>query len=232
MPQARLRLTIPEHVWVGDVTRRYPDGTIKILAALSDEQSGTGLAEITAEDPLALVRDMDDDEEVTDIDVLKHSDGEVLVQFETTMPLLLLPARDSGVPLEMPFVIQDGTALWDVTAPNDRLSELGEQLEEFDISFTVEYVQERLTEEDLVTDRQRRVVLTAIENGYYDTPRTCSLTELAEELDIAKSTASETLHRAEEQIVKQYASQFHTSREAGEGDGAQKPKTGTNRKVR
>jgi len=208
MPQAKLRLTIPEDVWVGEVTRNFPNATIRILAALSDEEAGVGLAEISAEDPRAVVRAMDDKEDVTGIETLKYSDGEVLVQFETTMPLLLLPARDSGVPLEMPFEIRDGTAVWEVTAPSDRLSELGAQLDAFGISFTVDYVQQCLDKEQLVTDRQRRTVLQAIEEGYYDTPRTCSLTELADSLDIAKSTASETLHRAEEKIIKHYADQL------------------------
>jgi len=130
------------------------------------------------------------------------------------MPLLLLPARDSGVPLEMPFEIQDGNAVWEVTAPNDRLSELGSQLESFGISFTVEHVCQHLSEGQLLTGRQRRIVRTAIEEGYYDTPRDCSLTALAEKLDIAKSTASETLHRAEERIIKRYAEQFEDVPEA------------------
>jgi len=208
MPQAKLRLDIPDEVWVGELTRKYPAATVRILAALSDEDAGVGLAEIAAEDPKSLVQDMERAEDVTAVDTLKYSDGEVLVQFETTMPLLLLPARDSGVPLEMPFRIQDGTATWEVTAPSERLSELGSQLETFGISFTVDYVQQRLNEEQLVTERQRRIVKTALEAGYYDTPRDCSLTELADQLDIAKSTASETLHRAEEKIIKHYAEQF------------------------
>ena len=208
MPQAKLRLDIPDEVWIGELTRRYPDTTVRILAALSDQDAGVGLAEITTDDPRPVVRDMTDAEDVTDVDTLKVSDGEVLVQFETTMPLLLLPARDSGVPLEMPFRIQDGTATWEVTAPSERLSELGSQLESFGISFTVEYVQQRLTEEQLLTERQRRIVRTALSKGYYDTPRECSLTDLADSLDIAKSTASETLHRAEEKIIKRFAEQF------------------------
>ncbi|WP_231185036.1 helix-turn-helix domain-containing protein [Haladaptatus sp. DYF46] len=35
-----------------------------------------------------------------------------------------------------------------------------------------------------------------MEKGYYDTPRRCSLTELAGELDVSKSTLSVVLHRA------------------------------------
>lgn len=209
MPQAKLRLDIPDEVWIGDITRQYPDAKVRILAALSDEEAGVGLAEITAENPQEIVRDVEVSDDVTSVDTLKYSNGEVLIQFETTMPLLLLPARDSGVPLEMPFAIQNGTATWEVTAPSERLSELGTQLESFGISFTVDYVQQRLNEEQLVTDRQRRIVQTALEEGYYDTPRDSSLTELADSLDIAKSTASETLHRAEEKVIKHYAEQFN-----------------------
>ena len=55
----------------------------------------------------------------------------------------------------------------------------------------------------LLTDRQRTPVETAVAEGYYDTPRDCTLTELAEEVDVAKSTASETLHRAEGKIIEQ-----------------------------
>ena len=51
---------------------------------------------------------------------------------------------------------------------------------------------------------------TAVDHGYYDTPRACSLTELAEEVGIAKSTCSETLHRAEETMIKQFMEDLPT----------------------
>jgi len=62
----------------------------------------------------------------------------------------------------------------------------------------------------LLTETQTELVETAIEQGYYDTPRTCSLTDLGREVDIAKSTASETLHRAEEKIIKQFVGEETT----------------------
>ena len=124
------------------------------------------------------------------------------------MPLLLLPVQDSGVPLTMPFTIEDGQVEWEITAPQRRLSELGEQLEEFGIPFTVTEVHQQIEPEQLLTDRQLRLVNAAVEHGYYDTPRNCSLTELAEEGGLAKLTCSETLHRAEEKIIKQFIENF------------------------
>jgi predicted DNA binding protein len=128
------------------------------------------LAKLRLTIPDAVVSDMRAHEEVESVDVLNRTGEDALVQFETTMPFLLLPARDSGVPLEMPLGIQDGTAVWEVTAPSDRLSELGTQLETFGITFAVDYVRQRLGEEQPLTDCQRRVVGAAIERGYYDTP--------------------------------------------------------------
>jgi predicted DNA binding protein len=211
MPRAKLTLTMPEEVWIGKLTRHHPGTTIRVLAALSDEDSGVGLAEVVSADLPAVLTEMNEYEDVTDLELMQRKDGKALVQFTTTMPLLLFPARDSGIPLEMPFEISDGQAVWEVTAPQDRLSALGEQLEMFDISFSVDYIQQHVAEEPLLTERQRRLVLEASEAGYYDTPRECSLTEVADRMDIAKSTASETLHRAEEKIVKQYVEQLPAS---------------------
>ena len=127
------------------------------------------------------------------------------MQFETDQPMLLMAAQDSGIPLEMPFELSNGSAVWELTASSDRLSALGTQLRAFGISFSIDYIQQEVGTSQLLTDSRSETVETAIEHGYYNTPRTCSLTGLAEELDRAKSTVSETLHRAESKIIKQYA---------------------------
>lgn len=212
MPHAKLTVTVPERIWIGDLTRRYPDAVVRVLAAFTDEDAGVGLAEIESGSLAALLGDMDDYEDVDGIEVLRQSETTALVQFETTMPLLLLPARDSGVPLEMPVEIRNGSVAWELTAPRERLSALAEQLDNFDIRYRVEYVRDQLHDETLLTDRQRRIVAAAVDAGYYDTPRESSLTELASDLDIAKSTASETLHRAEEAIIKEFLESIEPER--------------------
>ena len=204
MPNAKLRLTVPEAIWLGPLTRDHPETRIRVLAAIPDGLSGVGLIEISGPTTDAVVAAMRAEDDVTELETLQQRDGEALVQFETSDPLLLFPARGSGVPLEMPFDIRDGEVTWEVTAPSEQLSELGEQLAEFDIPFSVEYVRQETDRERLLTDRQREVVEAAVEAGYYDTPRECSLTDVAERIGIAKSTCSDTLHRAEEAIIKEH----------------------------
>ncbi|MFB6295609.1 MAG: helix-turn-helix domain-containing protein [Halobacteriales archaeon] len=207
MPRAKLTLTIPEGVWIGDISRESPEATFRVLSALPGEDSGVGLLEVSAPDLVAVLREMEERDEVIELEPLGRTDESVLVQFETSEPLLLEPMQGSGVPIEMPFEIVEGRATWEVTAPQDRISALGEQLDAFGIEFTVEGIHQHLAAEQFLTDRQRRLVETAVELGYYDTPRECSLTDLADDLGIAKSTCSETLHRAEGKIIKQFVAE-------------------------
>ena len=58
---------------------------------------------------------------------------------------------------------------------------------------------------DGLSPAQRRAVLAAVDHGYYETPREIELTDLAEELEIPRSTLSYRLRRAEATFAKTYA---------------------------
>jgi hypothetical protein len=204
MPRAKLEITIPDAVWMGELTRSYPDAEFEILTVFTKADGAVALAEIRTADIESVVTELTAYEEVTDADILQRTADSALGQFETSNPVLLLPVRESGTPLELPFSVHDGVAAWEVTAHRDRLSSLGDQLREFGIDFEVLSVRQEMETEQLLTPKQLRLVQTAVEQGYYDTPRDCTLTELAGEVGIAKSTCSETLHRAEEKIVKEF----------------------------
>ena len=53
-------------------------------------------------------------------------------------------------------------------------------------------------------EEQRSTLRLAVENGYYETPRETTLEELAEELNLPRSTASYRLRRAEAVLTKGY----------------------------
>jgi hypothetical protein len=204
MPRARLTLRVPEHVWIGEVSRSNPETRFRVLAALADDESGVSLVELSGPDVEEALADLRAVDEVREVTPVRLREQEALVQLETSSPFLLFPIQGSGTPLEFPFTLLGGTAEWEVTAPQERLSALGEQLREFGIDFDVRYVREQWESESLLTERQLELIREAVRRGYYDTPRTCSLTELADHLGMAKSTLSESLHRAEERIVKQF----------------------------
>lgn len=55
-----------------------------------------------------------------------------------------------------------------------------------------------------LTKRQRTIIQTAFEKGFYDYPKGIRLKELADEFDIKTSTIHEILCRGEKEILKQY----------------------------
>jgi predicted DNA binding protein len=204
MPRATLTLTVPEVIWIGDLSRRYPEMRIEVLAAVQNDDRGVALAELSAPDESRVLSELEGYDGVAGVELLSDGDEETLVQLETTVPLLLEPIQRSGVPLEMPFTIRNGNVVWEVTTSRERLSKLGEHLEELGIPFTVDSIYQEVESEQVLTDHQWELLRTAAEHGYYDTPRDCTQEELAEALGIAKSTCSETLHRAEERVIKRF----------------------------
>jgi hypothetical protein len=204
MPHAKLTVTLPPAVWIGALSREFPEATFRVLSAVPRDDDGVGLVELSGADPAAVLAAMAEKPTVTAVEPIRRDDDTAVVQFETTEPLLLLSAQASGMPLSLPLDIGGGRASLEVTASRDRIAALGEALEELGLSYTLDGLYESVEAASPLSPTQRETLLAAVERGYYDTPRGISLTDLAEELDTANSSLSETLHRAEEAVVKAF----------------------------
>lgn len=209
MPRARVRFKPPGPQRGGPfrLSSDYPDGEFRILSAHPTEDGLLVVLEATLADP-AVVLDLFESapqSRVPSYDVLHADEQTVLLQFQ--LPFVPSPYRAlfaSGNLPQFPYTIEDGWIVCELTTSHDRLSQFRDELEETGFAFEVNWVIQSVDSTDLLTDRQRRFVAEAIERGYYDTPRQCSLTDLAAALDVSKSTASVVLHRAEETIVKEF----------------------------
>lgn len=89
-------------------------------------------------------------------------------------------------------------------ASHDQLSKYTDELAAADIPYRILSLTQSYDSNELLTDRQWQVITEAVECGYYDTPRSCTVTELATSFDVHKSAASRVLHRAESRIVKEF----------------------------
>lgn len=203
MPDAKLRIDLPQQTWIAALSSAHPEVRFEVVTSVPGDDAGLALVRVVATDPLPIITAVQSREDILDVDLLWKHDDEALLQIETTNPLPLRPIWRASVPLRMPFSIQDGTATWRVTTSTTRLSKLRDHLQEAGIEFTIEFVREVNSgqADRLVTDRQQEVLATAVEAGYYRTPREATLGDVAGSLDIAKATCSEVLHRAEGHII-------------------------------
>ncbi|WP_330633352.1 helix-turn-helix domain-containing protein [Halocatena halophila] len=141
-------------------------------------------------------------------DVLHTDEQSIVIQYAMgTIPPPVRAILASGTLLQFPVSLRDGWLTFALTSSHDRLSRLKAEFEKAGFTYEVISVTQSTQPTDLVTDRQREFMLAALKHGYYDTPRECSLTELAAELAVGKSTASRVLHSAEETIIKEFFAQ-------------------------
>lgn len=204
MPKASLSIEIPDDAWVSDVSESHPDATFRVLSAFAADDHGVGVVEVEADEGTeGIVEEIAEHGVIADTEVLWNEGREALIEFETRKPMMLLAARRSSVPVRMPFEIRDGVGNWELTTSRERLSDLSSVFETMGISYELEYVHE-VRSEEFLTDKQRNVMVTALDMGFYDTPREASLSDVADEVGVAKSTCSEILHRAEEKVVKEF----------------------------
>ena len=216
MPRADLSITLPDAVWVGRLSRRHPEVTFRVLSAMPVGETGVGLVEVVGGPIPEVLAAISESEDVERVDVLQRVEDRAVVQFETTEPMLLFSVRESGAPLDLPMEIRDGEAAMEITASSDRISALGGQLDAFGLRYDLERIYRSPNPPDLLTERQRDLLTEAIDRGYYDTPRRCTLTELAEATGTAKSTVSEILHRAEGKVLKEFVAERY-GHEPGDG---------------
>lgn len=204
MVSASLTLDVPERTFIGAVSREFPDARFQVRSAQSCDGVGIGVVELVASDPDAVVRAMRRYDTVHTVEVFLRHDDRALIQIEAEQPILLRLLDRTGVPVQTPFEIRDGEVDWTLTTTRNRLSALATTLDRSELEYVLEYVSEHAQFGHILTDRQGEVLDTAIESGYYDSPRRCTQEELADELDLAKSTCSEILHRAEERVIKRF----------------------------
>lgn len=161
----------------------------------------------------AIIQDFEEASEVRSYEVLNASEQTLLIQHVIQEPVPRQMLHSAGIAPKFPLAIRNGWVIVESFTAQEQLSQLKAGLETNGVPYEVISVTPLVDPTNLLTDRQWRVVTEAVTRGYYDSPRECSLTELAATLGISKSTASDILHRAEGHIIKEFVAAAETETE-------------------
>lgn len=197
MSRTRLRLALPTDSWLGEASRSRPDAALRVTGTVAAD-GGDVTALAAAGDRAGIVESLRGRDRVDRVEVVEDEGAETVVRVAGPPPSYVAAARRVGVPIEGPVEVADGRATLVVADDRERLSAFGRRLAA--AGATVESTGDD-EPDPVLTEAQRDLVRAAVEAGYYDAPRECTLTELAADRDIAKSTCSETLHRAEGRVM-------------------------------
>jgi predicted DNA binding protein len=203
MTRLTLRLDFPSGSWLGDVSRDRPDATLRATQTVAAVEGDVTALTVAGTDRAETVEALRAHDRVDRIDIVDRTGPAMRVRVVAPAPPPhVAAAREVGIPIEEPVAVTDGRATLDIVDERSRLTAFGRRLTGEGV--TVGIGSSDADEEPTLTDAQRDLVLAAVAAGYYDTPRECTLTDLAKARGLAKSTCSETLHRAEGRVLRRF----------------------------
>ncbi|WP_049910840.1 helix-turn-helix domain-containing protein [Halorubrum coriense] len=227
MSRTELRLDLPTGSWLGDASRAVPSATLRVAETIAVDGSaalggddraptdGDGPAPaddgreaaatvlVGGTDRDRVGRALADHERVARVTAVRRRGDVRTLRVVGRAPAYLSAARAVGLPIESAVEVADGRAIATVVGDQNRIEAFGRRLAGDGVTVGVAATGTDGSDRTL-TEAQRELVFEAVRAGYYDTPRRCTLTELAEANDIAKSTCSETLHRAEGRVMRRF----------------------------
>jgi predicted DNA binding protein len=202
VPRATLRVKSNEGVVA--LSNNHPDATFEVLGGWPSDDRMRLLVRTGDVERAAVETTLEALDAVAAHEVRHAGDDAVLFEMATPMPPPHGAMADSGVVPSFPLRAEDGWLVGDLVASRDQIRAFREELEDADIPHELEAVRATAEPDDVLTDRQREVLRAAHRRGYYDEPRGCTQTALADELGVDTSVVSRVLKRAEGALVAAY----------------------------
>lgn len=204
MPQATLKIKSNESLVA--LSESHPETEFNVLGAWPIDGKLRVLVETSTITLSSLEESLSAIPTLTDAEIRCSTDEMVLFEVSTPRPPPHGAMADSGVVPSFPLRLENGWFVSDLTASREQLSAFREELEAEEIDYQLVQISGNSSAGDALTARQQEVVELAVEHGYYDSPRHCTLSDLAERLDVNKSVVSRVLQRAEKHIITTYCS--------------------------
>jgi hypothetical protein len=180
----------------------FPDTVIRFLANYPTDDGVRSVMEVRTTEPDRFVETARAHWEMGTIEVLHRDDETVVLTIEGEPPEGYFVSDDIEYHPTTPVVAREGYLFIEFVIPESKMKAMWASLDERNIDYQVLSITDGYNVLDSLTARQREILTVAIERGYYDSPRGCSLTDLADELAVNKSVISGVLHRAEGEIIK------------------------------
>lgn len=202
MNRIELRLGLPTGSWIGDASRACPDATFRVSETIAAEPGDVSDVTVSGIDRERAAEALREHDRVDVVDVVDRRGSATALRVTGSAPPFVVAARRVGLPIAAAVEVTDGGATLPIAGRRELLTAFGTELATEGVTVGVGGSADEA--DRALTDAQRDLVLAAVDAGYYDTPRECTLTELAAERGIAKSTCSETLHRAEGRVMRRF----------------------------
>lgn len=144
-------------------------------------------------------------------DVPEQGDGLAYIHCTMKEPLKsFLPIlQEAEIIIDMPIdFLSDDRIRVTIVGDHETLRQVHSataEVVDIEIERTGDYRSESRRLSSLLTERQREILTTAVEQGYYEVPRRATITDIADEMDRSVATVGEHLQKIEATVLSRLA---------------------------
>lgn len=194
-------MVLSDDLWVSDISTRFPDATLRLLTGVPMGDRVLELGEVQANAPEKVTDAIRRHPDISAHETMYADDMRVIARYEADERSLYEFLWNSSLPPEFPIVVENGEMEFGLTATQEQFEAFGAALDDRERRYELLSLVHTDDRETVVTERQRECLETAQRLGYFEVPRESTLAEVAEELGVDKSTASETLRRGSARVL-------------------------------
>jgi predicted DNA binding protein len=199
-------IEIPSKLWISDISKQYPESTFEIISAMPisfNQPVGNNMVKIINPNALEILEKIKNHPSIESVSIIEQTPTSIVINTQTKDKEMLEALIKSKVIIHFPIFIKDGKGEFVLSGLRISIDKFFEILDSKSIKCEIrslgKYIQDRTIME--LTPRQLEIYYKAQQEGYYDVPRRITLTELAEKLNIAKSTLSSILQRIHNKLI-------------------------------
>ena len=202
--QIKLSIEIPQDKWLATFNQKYPELNFQILSNfLIGPNSGITSFQIRGKSVKQFISDFKDSLSNTASQILFEGEDIVILNVKEVDPWILNNLVKTELLVSYPVLVKEGKIRMEAITSRSKVDRFLAQLKKKDIAAKIERIG-YYYKSTLLTQRQNEIVNLAYQRGFFNIPRTVSLTKFASDLKISKSALSETLRRIFKKLAHNY----------------------------
>jgi len=202
--QIKISIEIPQDKWLATFNRKYPELNFHILSNFPiGENSGITSFQIRGSSVKHFISDFKEKLAEKTAQILYEDEDLVILNVKEVDPWILNTLVKTELLVSYPVLVKRGKIRMEAITNRSKVDKFLTQLKKKDIGAKIERIG-YYYKSTLLTQRQNEIVNLAYEKGFFNIPRSISLSLFAKDLKISKSALSETLRRIFKKLANNY----------------------------
>jgi len=202
--QIKLSIEIPQDKWLAIFNKKYPELNFQILSNFPiDTNNGITSFQIRGSSVKQFISDFKDTSSKKTSQILFEGEDIVILNVKEVDPWILNTLVKTELLVSYPVLVKEGKIKMEAITSRSKVDRFLAQLKKKGITAKIERIGYYF-KSTLLTKRQNEIINLAYQKGFFNIPRTVSLSKFASDLNISKSALSETLRRIFKKLAHNY----------------------------